>query len=79
MGTPKASATNDLASRLESRIVELETKLAFVEAANQELSDLVYARAVAYEQDMRRLEARLSNLQESVGATDNQDETPPHY
>lgn len=66
-------------SDLETRITELETKLAFVEAANQELSELMYARQLEYERDMRRLEARLSTLQDSVGSEEQQDETPPHY
>lgn len=66
----------------DDRLIEIETRLAFQEAAVQELSDLVYAqnqeidRLNAY---CRRLLERIETLSESSDGAESADEPPPHY
>lgn len=61
----------------------LETKIAFLERANSELSDVVYRQHREIEALRRRLEAlaeRLSAVQsEGAGQRTPEDERPPHY
>lgn len=66
----------------DSRFEELELKLAYLERANQELSDVIYRQ----QQSMDQLEARLSRLADRLEAIEerprdyaSQEETPPHY
>lgn len=60
----------------------LETKLAFLERANQELSDVVYRQ----QQELEQLRTKLATLSERVDALKSADtaytleeERPPHY
>ena len=60
----------------------IEVKLAFLEKANNELSDVVYAQQA----EIRSLSARLHSLCERVEAVQSvererslDDERPPHY
>ena len=66
----------------DSRFEELELKLAYLERANQELSDVIYRQ----QQSMDQLESRLGRLAERLQAIEerprdyaSQEETPPHY
>jgi SlyX protein len=63
-------------------IERLETKIAFLERANNELSDVVYRQ----HREIEALRARLEALVDRVGAMQSQepprtpeDERPPHY
>jgi SlyX protein len=63
-------------------VERLETKIAFLERANNELSDVVYRQ----QREIQRLQAKLEALAERVGsmrAPDEgrtpEDERPPHY
>jgi SlyX protein len=63
-------------------IERLETKIAYLERANNELSDVVYRQ----HREIEALRARLESLAERVSAIDPQeqartpeDERPPHY
>jgi SlyX protein len=60
----------------------LEAKIAFLERANNELSDVVYRQ----HREIQALRARLESLAERVSAMHSQgearapeDERPPHY
>jgi len=67
---------------LESRITELETRLAFQESTLQQLSELLADK----QQQMEAMQTTLDELQlrfremmaATPGATES-DETPPHY
>ena len=66
----------------DERLTEIETKLAFQEAAVQELSDLVYAQQKEIERLTaltRRLLDRIDTLSERGGDSEPADEVPPHY
>ncbi len=66
----------------DDRLTEIETKLAFQEAAVQELSDLVYAQQQqidGLQALCRRLLERLQSLPETPGSSDPADDVPPHY
>jgi uncharacterized coiled-coil protein SlyX len=63
-------------------IERLETKLAFLESANVELSDVVYRQ----QQEIRELRARFDALVQQLLAVQTpqevrspEDERPPHY
>jgi len=63
-------------------IERLETKIAFLESANVELSDVVYRQS----QEIQALRARLDALAQRIEAAQTSDpartpeeERPPHY
>jgi len=63
-------------------IERLETKIAFLESANVELSDVVYRQSL----EIQALRARLDALAQRVEAAQTpetvrtpEDERPPHY
>ena len=62
---------------------QIETKIAFLERANAELSDVVYAQRQELDQLRARfasLSARLDSAQREGGQTYSlEDEKPPHY
>ena len=65
-----------------SRYEDLELKLAYLERANQELSDVIYRQ----QQSIDQLEARLARLADRLQALEQrprdystQEEAPPHY
>lgn len=68
---------------MDSQLVErLESKIAFLERANNELSDVVYRQ----HREIQALRARIDALAErfdSITTTDEprtpEDERPPHY
>jgi SlyX protein len=66
----------------QESLERLETKIAFLERANSELSDVVYRQRLELDQ----LKARLAELVSRVDATSGGvvdagsiDERPPHY
>jgi len=63
----------------EERITELETKVAFMEQTNQELSDLIYAQQQQIDKHLRDIARNLESLQESHEQSNPADEKPPHY
>ncbi len=67
---------------MSERLEQIETKIAFLEKANQELSDVVYRQR----QEIEALHARLAQLTERIEAAQTaptpytfEDEKPPHY
>jgi SlyX protein len=63
-------------------IERLETKIAFVEAANAELSDAVYRQQKELDAVRAQLQAllgRVEELQHKSAEWAPQDEVPPHY
>jgi SlyX protein len=66
----------------ESRLEQIEIKLAYQEDATRELGDAVYRQQQLIDQLQafcQRLEERISNASESVSETPAADEKPPHY
>lgn len=66
----------------DARIVELELKLAYLERANQELSDVLYRQQQALDGlagRLARLADRLESLETRPRELTNPDEPPPHY
>lgn len=66
----------------DSRCEELELKIAYLERANQELSDVIYRQ----QQSIDQLEARLVRLADRLQALEQrprdhsaEEEAPPHY
>jgi SlyX protein len=66
----------------DPRFEELELKLAYLERANQELSDVIYRQ----QQSIDQLEARLARLADRLQALEErprdhspEEEAPPHY
>lgn len=67
---------------MNERLDQIEVKLAFLEQANSELSDVVYRQRQEIEALQRRLDgmtARLEAAQTPPTAWTPEDEKPPHY
>ena len=67
---------------MSARIEEIETKIAFLEQANAELSDAVYRQRLEIESlqaRMAALVARFEAAQAAPTAYTDEDERPPHY
>jgi uncharacterized coiled-coil protein SlyX len=67
---------------MTERLETIETKIAFLEQANAELSDVVYRQR----QELEKLQARLDNLVTRLETAQTpptsytaEDEKPPHY
>jgi uncharacterized coiled-coil protein SlyX len=67
---------------MTERLDTIETKIAFLEQANAELSDVVYRQR----QELEKLQARLDNLVTRLETAQTpptsytaEDEKPPHY
>jgi SlyX protein len=77
------AADNGYTVEMNSEAVErLETKIAFLESANVELSDVVYRQS----QEIQSLRARIDALAQRVEAAQTpetvrtpEEERPPHY
>lgn len=66
---------------LETRVMDLESRLAFQDDALQTLSDVVYEQERVIERlrlQMQALLRRLEDLQGQVGVSED-DAPPPHY
>lgn len=67
----------------ESRLTEIETRLAYAEYNVAELSDLVYAQSQAIDaltKQCQRLQQRMTALAEPDDKQPSpEDEIPPHY
>lgn len=66
----------------DSRLTEIETRLAYAEHTVAELSDLVYAQSQSIDrlaEQCRRLEQRMVSLAEPGDSPSPADEVPPHY
>lgn len=64
------------------RLEQLETKIAYLEQANQELSDAVFAQQKAMDrlqERLGRLADRIEALAEPSGEYSAEDDKPPHY
>ena len=80
---PQCPGDNGYTVNMNSDAVErLETKIAFLESANVELSDVVYRQS----QEIQSLRARLDALAQRVEAAQTpetvrtpEEERPPHY
>jgi SlyX protein len=67
---------------MEQRIEQLEVKVAFLEEANSQLSDMVYRQ----QQELEALRARLAEMTSRLDAAQSrmteytaEQEKPPHY
>ncbi len=61
---------------------QIETKIAFLERANAELSDVVFRQhrdIEALREQIASLASRLHSYQEEVTPRKPEDERPPHY
>lgn len=66
----------------DDRVERLELKLAFLERANQELSDVVYRQQQdvdALKLQVRELLGRIEDLREEPTRYTEEQEKPPHY
>ena len=69
----------------DSRLTEIETRLAYAEQANEQLSQEIFDQQRETERlqlRVRRLEQRLKELTEQMPAATSgklEDEVPPHY
>ncbi|HMN47329.1 MAG TPA: SlyX family protein [Povalibacter sp.] len=66
----------------DDRTERLELKLAFLERANQELSDVVYRQQQdldALKLQVRELLGRIEDLREEPARYTAEQEKPPHY
>jgi SlyX protein len=80
---PEARCDNGYTVEMNSDAIErLETKIAFLESANLELSDVVYRQS----QEIQSLRARLDALAQRIEAAQTpetvrtpEEERPPHY
>jgi SlyX protein len=66
----------------DEMLEEIQTKIAFLELANVDLSDVVFRQ----QQEIRALSARIKELAERLDGTQSEerqrrpeDERPPHY
>ena len=64
----------------DDRLTDVETRLAFLEDAQQQLSDLVYEQQL----ELKRMEAYARRLLERIetlsdGAGEAEEPPPPHY
>jgi uncharacterized coiled-coil protein SlyX len=66
----------------DETLEQIQTKIAFLERANTDLSDVVYRQ----QQEIRALHARLKEVSERLGTAQveerqrlPEDERPPHY
>lgn len=64
---------------LEERITELETKVSFLELANQEMSDLIYAQQQQFDAHKLAVAAQIERIENDSPSTSLLDEVPPHY
>lgn len=63
-------------------LVEIQTKIAFLERANAELSDVVFRQdreIQALQAQIRAVSDRLNAAQSQEGARPPDEERPPHY
>jgi SlyX protein len=60
-------------------IEQIEIKIAYLEQANAELSDVVYRQQQELESLRGQLAQLLRRLDASQTPSPSQDETPPHY
>jgi uncharacterized coiled-coil protein SlyX len=67
---------------MNERLEQIETKIAYLEKANNDLSDVIYRQR----QEIEALQAQLSQLKDRLEAAQNQptpytleEERPPHY
>ena len=66
-------------SELEGRVTELEAKIAFIEHANQQMSDLIYAQQKQLDRHIRNTAQQIEGILASQIADNPGDEVPPHY
>ena len=66
----------------EERLEKLEAKVAYLEQANEELSDVLFAQQKALDEltaRLGRLAGRIESLEEPGPGYTAADEKPPHY
>lgn len=63
----------------KERITELENKMTFLEAANQEFSDLIYQQQKQLDQMKEYIKQAFSKLEAGPSGAEGTHEVPPHY
>jgi len=66
----------------DERLEKLEAKLAYLEQANEELSDVLFAQQKALDElaaRVSRLAGRIDSMEETGPGYTAADEKPPHY
>ncbi len=66
----------------DSRLEQIEVKLAYQEDTVRELSDVIYRQQLlidALEQRCRQLEERMTSIASAAPPASAEDEKPPHY
>lgn len=66
----------------DSRLEQIEIKLAYQEDTVRELSDVIYRQQLlidALEQRCRQLEERITSMTSAPPPSPAEDEKPPHY
>lgn len=61
------------------RLEALETKVAYLEATLQQLSDVLYRQQQAIDRVLERNRQLLDELDNAPGGTTSEYEKPPHY
>ncbi len=67
-----------MATNLDNRLVEVETRMAYLEDANQTLSDALIEAHAKIEALEQRIEKLRGEFDQAVSPPDA-DERPPHY
>jgi len=78
----KEQGNADDASPLDVKLVGIETKISFLERANQELNDQVFQQQKEIEELNRLLANLAEKLRLAIGGVqvdDADDHVPPHY
>lgn len=68
-----------MSSSEQDRLTELETKVSYLELANQELSDLIYQMQQQTDKHFRQILQQLSKLEDTQEQESPSEEVPPHY
>lgn len=79
-GSPGSSVTTDIPERLDAE--RLESKIAFLERANTELSDVVYRQQRQIEAmllQLTSLSTRFDTYRSEQTEYTQEEERPPHY
>jgi len=66
-------------SKLEKRVVELETRIAFQEDTLNKLDEVLVHQQRGIDRVTRRVEMLVEQVQQLIPGNEEDDEPPPHY